>query len=117
MNHLEIYSNGKLEEVAKNKILSYLFWIGCFLNVQNFRCPIKMTEIIEEQKIEKSDTLQKLFGDSNGMTIKQKTDLFELITAFEMSNKYVCQLSNGKTLNALEDSNCFARYYLGSNRW
>eukprot|EP01080_Neovahlkampfia_damariscottae_P008435 gene8435-261_t len=75
-----------------------------------------MTEEIVEQQTMDNSVLNDIFGSNDGVVIKQKTDVLELLSGFEMSNKYGATFSNGKTLLALEDSNCCARMYLGPNR-
>ena len=76
-----------------------------------------MTEEIVQQQTLQPSNLDQIFGSSDGCMIKQKTDVLEIISGFEMSNKYGVTFSDGKKLLALEDSTCFARYYLGPQRW
>jgi hypothetical protein len=71
-------------------------------------------ELVEEN-IDKKP-LDFIFGNNDGCIVKQKTDFFEIISGFEMENKYDVHMSNGYKLVALESSDCLGRQYCKSRR-
>jgi hypothetical protein len=71
-------------------------------------------ELIEENIDQKP--LDFIFGNNDGCIVKQKTDFFEIISGFEMENKYDVHMSNGYKLVAIESSDCLGRQYCKSRR-
>eukprot|EP01080_Neovahlkampfia_damariscottae_P010398 gene10398-2927_t len=82
---------------------------------QNEHVQVQDRDEFVEQNIDQSP-LDFIFGNNDGCIVKQKTDLFELVTGFEMENKYDVHMSNGMQLVALESSECLGRIYCQSRR-
>jgi len=60
--------------------------------------------------------IDQVFGPNSRALVKQRMEPFEMLTGFETENKYDINFENGYKAVAMEDSEFFARWCLGSAR-